>query len=314
MPTELSDEATSLYRRAAREPIERSGAPAFAELLDLGLIAKSPFGDKYTAISGVSAERAQVRDAANVLGALMARLKRVTGASEHISSMMETGPDGTGIECLVGTDLINTRVQQATQETQNESRSAQPGPRLQRHLKLVTGRDLDMAKRGVRMRATYRSTRRHDPAVIDYVRALSPRGLQVRTLRWAFPKVVILDDRHAFVVDADEWEQPNAARCWHVTHRPLVRFLAAVYDRDWDCADPWDSEPEAAPELVTSVRQRAILRELYAGRTQAQAAARVGVSSSVVTTEMHDLRAKLGLETNWQLGPWWESSPDRHKV
>ncbi|MFE5089422.1 hypothetical protein ACFRCI_03280 [Streptomyces sp. NPDC056638] len=309
----LSDAAAELYRRAAREPIDRADGPEFDELLDLELIAESPWLDKYAAVPGAFAERAEFRRVSNLLDAAAQRMKRVADASERIASLIDAGSDGAGVECLVGTDMINTRVDRATRETQYESRSAQPGPRLQRHLKLVGPRDLSMAKRGVKMRVTYRNVRRQDPAVVDYVRAIAPYGLQARTLRWAFPKLVILDDRHAFVVAEEEWEQPNAARCWHVTNRPLIRFLAAVYDRDWDCADPWDVTPDADEvELVTNEKQRAILRELYAGRTQAQAASRIGCSSSVVTSEIHALRKRLGFTTNWQLGPWWESSAERH--
>ncbi|MFB7081630.1 hypothetical protein [Streptomyces sp. NPDC056308] len=311
MPS-LSAEGAAMYRSAAREPIDRSDRPEFRELLDLGLIAESPWGGKFAAVPSDYAERAEFRRVADLLEAAAQRMKRVSSASESIASLMDGNSGGAGIECLVGTDAINTRVDQATRETQYESRSAQPGPRLRRHLTLVGPRDLDMAKRGVRMRVTYRNVRRQDPAVVEYVRAIAPHGLQARTLKWTFPKLVILDDKHAFVVAEEEWEQPNASRCWHVTNRPMVRFLAAVYDRDWDCADPWDVTPARVGELVTNERQRAILREMYAGRTQAQAASRVGCSTSAVTAEMRALRKRLGFATNWQLGPWWESSAERH--
>jgi DNA-binding NarL/FixJ family response regulator len=57
-------------------------------------------------------------------------------------------------------------------------------------------------------------------------------------------------------------------------------------------------------EWFTFARAR-ILRELADGRTEVQAAARLGISYQSVRSQVEDLKAKTGLTDVREMGRWW---------
>ncbi|MEV6739190.1 hypothetical protein AB0N14_20570 [Streptomyces sp. NPDC051104] len=61
---------------------------------------------------------------------------------------------------------------------------------------------------------------------------------------------------------------------------------------------------------MTTALQRAILRELCMGRTQAQAAKNLGIGPAWINEQLGQLRKKLGVQTLNEVIYWWAKSPD----
>jgi DNA-binding CsgD family transcriptional regulator len=99
----------------------------------------------------------------------------------------------------------------------------------------------------------------------------------------------------------------------------MVAYIAAEFEAKWDRADPWHGELRGrqAGSVVgsdgvrTTRRQREIMRDLAAGKSQRATAAGLGVSERTVSDEITTLRDLFDARSREQLVFKWAFSPDR---
>ncbi|MFG2596815.1 LuxR C-terminal-related transcriptional regulator [Streptomyces sp. NPDC048462] len=200
---------------------------------------------------------------------------------------------------LSGEAVISRALEAAVGGCREQVRTAHPGGgRPARVLQEVLTRDLDNLGRGVRQRTIYQHTVRSDRTTLAYIEQVTEAGAEVRTLAEVVDRVIVFDRDLAFVPFSDE---PHHAL--RVQHPSLVRFLARAFDEAWARAVP--VRPERAPlrtPVITSDLQRAILRAVVNGETDAAIARRIGMSRRSVAEHMRKVSEQLGSTGRAQLG------------
>ena len=200
-----------------------------------------------------------------------------------------------------GLPEINQAIQRELDEARQEILTAQPdGPRphpvLQEALDAV---DKQLAM-GVAMRTLYQHSTRFDEATKEYVRAVTGYGVQVRTLPEFFERLIIIDRRIAFVPG-----RADRTIAVVIKEPSVVRFLADVFEREWDRAAPYPFVPvraaEAAPEVVPAIRE-SIRKLLIEGRSDKEIARRLGLSLRSLQAHVARLKDDYGAKHRLQLG------------
>ncbi|MFJ1926344.1 LuxR C-terminal-related transcriptional regulator [Streptomyces sp. NPDC088131] len=200
---------------------------------------------------------------------------------------------------LSGEAVISKALEAAVGGCREQVRTAQPGGGRPAHvLQEALTRDLGNLRRGIRQRTVYQHTVRSDRTTLAYIEQVTAAGAEVRTLAEVVDRVMVFDRDLAFVPLSDE---PHQAL--RVQHPSLVRFLARAFDEAWARAVP--VRPERAPlrtPVVTSDLQRAILRAVVNGETDASIARRIGMSRRSVAEHMRKVSEQLGSTSRAQLG------------
>jgi hypothetical protein len=226
---------------------------------------------------------------------------------------------------LADPETVNRRLQDVIGDCRREMLCAQPGgPRKREVLESAVTRDSAALDRGVEIRTIYRDTVRDHLLTAEYARTMStrPEGRPAlyRTLPDGFERMVIVDRETAFISDhIVEGAPPHAA--WVVTDAAVVAVLAKVFDDQWRRAQPWCGElrPRAragvdtvsrADGVRTDSRQRAVLRYLCDGESQATTARLVGMSKRKMEEEIAALKGLFGAQTLAQLTCNFARSPD----
>ncbi|OXY83839.1 hypothetical protein BEH93_27385 [Streptomyces sp. 2R] len=94
----------------------------------------------------------------------------------------------------------------------------------------------------------------------------------------------------------------------------MVMWARDVFLMLWDAATRWQDAVEADGRLMTTERQRRILRELEAGSPQNEIGPRTGLAKRTIERELLLLREKFGGWTIYQVMVWWGGSPERNVV
>jgi DNA-binding CsgD family transcriptional regulator len=140
---------------------------------------------------------------------------------------------------------------------------------------------------------------------------MAAAGGEIRTFNGRFLRSIVFDRRVAFIPVFSDPE-PSAEEAVMVSDPLMVGALVAVFDLFWERADPWFGPIHGDDKgLSTSATQRAILRELCLGRTQAQAAKNLGLGAAWINEQLGQLRRKLGVRTLNEVIYWWATSPDQ---
>ncbi|MFF9192698.1 helix-turn-helix transcriptional regulator [Streptomyces rochei] len=246
----------------------------------------------------------------NEVTSILGRLASVPRITESLAVEYERGRwrDGVGSEYFEQPDQINARLDKIMAGATEELLTAQPRKRTKSLLTMALPRDSALLERGCTMRTLYPYSARvgiHEP---KWMKEMAKRGAAVRTLSIPFPRMIIIDRRHAFIEDlVVDGSPPHSG--WYVTDRAVVEWIAMIYDLYWDRADTW-SEPLDHAGNVTNAIQRSILREMVAGWDQKQIANRLQISEKTLSSHLADLRAKLDLKTTYQLMHWWATASD----
>ncbi|WP_167163053.1 helix-turn-helix transcriptional regulator [Streptomyces sp. MBT27] len=216
--------------------------------------------------------------------------------------------NGAGSEYIEDAVLVNDRIDKITANATEELLTAQPNKRSDQLLSIALPRDSALVERGCSMRTLYPHTARSGVSEPRWMEHMSRMGTQIRTLAIPFPRMIIIDRRHA-VIENLIVEGAPIHSAWYVTDRAVVEWMVMIYDLFWDRADSWVI-PASAEDHVTTATQRSILRELVAGRDQRQIATRLNISDKTLRNQLAVLRAKLGVDTTIQVIYWWATSPE----
>ncbi|MGW2933291.1 hypothetical protein ACWDA7_15800 [Streptomyces sp. NPDC001156] len=164
------------------------------------------------------------------------------------------------------------------------------------------------------MRTLYHSSVRRVPTVGDWAKAMAAHGGEIRTINGRFPRSIVFDRRVAFVPAQSGGGEPSPDECVMITDPYGVGRIVDVFDMFWERAQPWHGGTRGEDKgLLTTDTQRAILRELCLGRTQAQAAKNLGIGAAWINEQLGQLRKKLGAQTLNEVIYWWATSPDHEE-
>ncbi|MET8957365.1 hypothetical protein ACWEQN_42040 [Streptomyces sp. NPDC004129] len=271
--------------------------------------------DTYTAMHPRYPAMQMVRQLADHMNALTAFTERLP---EFVTDILEASAvsrkPNASIQHLVGRQLINEHITREHGGVRKEIISAQPGHRSREDLAFSYERDRNVLKQGLPMRTLYHSLVRRVATVGAWARNMSDAGAEIRTLNGRFPRSIVFDRRVAFVPAQRGGAEPSPDEAVMITDPYGVGRIVDVFDMFWERAQPWYGGTRGDDKgLLTTPTQRAILRELCLGRTQAQAAKNLGIGSAWINEQLGQLRKKLGVHTLNEVIYWWAMSPD-HEV
>ncbi|ARP73040.1 hypothetical protein LK07_28305 [Streptomyces pluripotens] len=192
-------------------------------------------------------------------------------------------------------------MQHALDNATTEILTAQPdGPRPSAVLTAALNAVRRQLASGISMRTLYQHSTRFDEPTKEYVRAVTGYGAQVRTLAEFFDRLIIVDRQTAFIpANAD---RTSAAV---VTEPAVVNFLADIFERAWDRAEPYPFLPvraaDAATEIGPAIRD-AVCKLLVEGRSDREIARRLGFSLRSLQSHVARLKEEYGAEHRLQLG------------
>jgi DNA-binding CsgD family transcriptional regulator len=320
---ELSDSATekgnaglseralrALTRIADDEPMD-AGDPGLQELVALQAVVPNTYNPgHWILLDPQQTAHNLLWKGINEVTGILGRLAAVPKITEALTVEHDRGKwrDGVGSEYFDHPDQINAQLDKIMASATEELLTAQPSKRSKNLLTMAMPRDMALLERGCTMRTLYPYSARvgiHEP---KWMQEMAKKGAAVRTLSIPFPRMIMVDRRHAFIEDlVVEGSPPHSG--WYVTDRPVVEWLCMIYNLYWDRADPW-SEPLDQTGDVTNAIQRAILREMVAGRDQKQIAGRLQISGKTLSNHLTDLKNRLGLKTTYQLVHWWATAKE----
>jgi DNA-binding CsgD family transcriptional regulator len=110
-------------------------------------------------------------------------------------------------------------------------------------------------------------------------------------------KLIVIDRRHAlFPADPNDLDRGYL----EIAQPPMVNALVTLFEREWDTASlPAQGSP---PRLLLTQRERALVRLLAAGHTNASAAAEMRLGVRTVTNIVRGLMEQHHVRSRFQLG------------
>lgn len=225
----------------------------------------------------------------------------LTDISRMKKSMSASISEEPRNEYLHGLDAINSAIDDALNDAQQEILTAQPdGPRPGQVLDSALESVRRHIEAGVSMRTLYQHTTRFDEATKNYVRTVTDYGVRVRTLAEFFDRLIIIDDSVAFI-SANESRTVGLA----IREPAIVRFLKDTFERSWDRAKSFPFVPlhaaKAADDVIPSLRE-SISRLLIGGYSDKRIARRLGISERSLQGHIAAMKQQLGANTRLQLG------------
>ncbi|MEW1626609.1 LuxR C-terminal-related transcriptional regulator [Streptomyces sp. NPDC089173] len=206
-----------------------------------------------------------------------------------------------GLLNLHGVATINAAIGSSLDGAVSEILTAQPDGA--RPKEVLTGALESVRLRiddGVGMRTIYQHSSRFDEATKSYVRAVTGYGAEVRTLPEFFDRLIIIDRSTAFIPANSERTIAVA-----ITEASVVRFLADVFERAWDRAEPFPFVPNYAAQAASEVIEpiRAAIRQLLAqGHSDKAIARRLGISERSLQAHIAHIKKCLGAKNRTHLG------------
>jgi hypothetical protein len=319
---DLSDSASVAYGKITRGEVLANGEKAAVEeLVSWGLVALDPDQPGTPiALDPQEAVRRRTNAQLHQLAQQASRILKGPEVADRLGADFDRAKWQTRHGCLylVERGEVNARIQDVFAGARSEILTAQPsGPRTKEHRDIALQRDRDALRRGVKLRTLYRDSVRSDVLTREWAHTMTSEGAAYRTLADPFEKMIIVDRRIAFIRDHIGGNDSPDHAAWQVVDRPMVAFVAAVFDEFWRRASPWVGEaavtglPGGAGTRTTRL-QRAILRDTAAGIQQDITHKRLGISLRRLQRELAELKEQWHAPTLAALTYQWATSPDRN--
>ncbi|MDW4908716.1 helix-turn-helix transcriptional regulator [Streptomyces sp. ADMS] len=203
------------------------------------------------------------------------------------------------ITVLEGLDRINTALDLATAQCQNEMVTVQPSHRHpEGRLIAALERDRPLIERGVRIRTLYQHTARYSPERLAWVDHFADGKAEYRTIDELVERLIICDETVAFIPISDDRQMALELR-----HPGLVRYLVKVFEFMWGRAVPLNAGApyETAPDGLTDI-QHSIAKLLIEGHVDEAIARRLGMNVRTCRAHIAKLATALGSGSRAQLG------------
>ncbi|MEV0438991.1 hypothetical protein AB0I84_07795 [Streptomyces spectabilis] len=304
----LTDGDRTLYRHIADGGFIEKRTPELDKLLALGLIIREPLQEgRYLTVPVEHVTERVFTAESEALQQSVARLAEVPELLADLRTMQSReAPRGeTAVQWLEGVDAVNEAIATEVDAANTEILAAQPGERPRTVLKKSMYRDADALRRGVVMRTLYHASARSNGAVRERVAVMAPLGGVYRTRNAMFMRCVVIDRRVAVIADHAK-ERPVSAGGYVIRSSAVAAFIANAFDLEWARAEPWYTEVPEQGSMTTPL-QRTLLRMLFNGQDQQQAASALGYSTKTVNKQLRALCLDLGFKTVYQLMAWWGS-------
>jgi DNA-binding CsgD family transcriptional regulator len=162
---------------------------------------------------------------------------------------------------------------------------------------IAHARRLDMRSlsRGLHMKTLYSHQIHRNAVGVRYIEELGRRANSEVRAATEIPMQLLIIDRRIAVVPIDPGQPHRGA--FLVRSAGLVTALVSLFERVWEGAA---HIPGAADEICPI--ERAILRCLLAGHTDASAARRLGISPRTVRRHVGSLMERTGARSRFDLG------------
>lgn len=293
------------------------------ELAAWGFVAvDTDHGNKPVALHPGEAGRRNLEALLSEATARVAQMRSLPAITEQLTVQYEMArwSASRGSEYLDDPAVVNARLEDVVGSARWEILSAQPGPRKPAVLKAGMHRDSAALDRGVALRTLYQASARRDALTAEHVRALSTRAgkrAEYRTLNEPFERAIVVDRRVAFISNHLVPDAPEHAG-WQIMDRSFVAYIAAEFDMKWRRAITWQGERgqvvdtvSGAVGVVTTPRQREIMREIVEDRDQKAIAQRLDLGLRTVNAEINALKDLFGSSSLAGLAYKWAQSTDR---
>ncbi|MGW0394998.1 hypothetical protein ACWDYJ_29810 [Streptomyces sp. NPDC003042] len=286
---------------AALDLTEDHAEDRAAALVRHRLVAHDPDSERarWRAVSPYTAAAELVGPEENVLRRRLESLERTRARLSALIPLYEEtyrrSADSGAVEVVEARERVMLLISDAAARCTREVLTVQPGGgRPPGHLERALPRDLDMLKRGVRLRTLYQHTARYSPGTQEYVQAVSAAGAEVRTLGELFGKMLVFDRATAFL---PVWDNPDAAV---VLREPsAVAFLCSVFTTAWGLAEPFSASYTAATAIQL---HDTIAGRLASGAKDEVIARRLGMSLRTCRRHIAELMDELGADSRFQAG------------
>jgi DNA-binding CsgD family transcriptional regulator len=156
--------------------------------------------------------------------------------------------------------------------------------------------DVAVLARGVQVRALGRPAADGDRSAQHTAQLVRLGGEYREAAR--VPHKLMIFDRQVALLAVDPLDLSRGA--WEVVDPAEVEALVHLFLRHW--AGGTDPRESAAPDVVLTTRERAVVTLLAEGHTDVGAAQHLGMSVRSVTYTLRGLMDRLGVENRFQLG------------
>ncbi|MGW2542608.1 hypothetical protein ACWC5I_17450 [Kitasatospora sp. NPDC001574] len=313
---EIDLEARDLYMRIAstgEQPTD-DDRDALWVLLDLGLVRQdAKLGYVLIDPTFVCAqwEASLYSNAASLID----QASHVRSALDDLRAAFHARRDSQAsgvLEFLRGSSVINARLDQILGACKEEFLVCQPTKRRPRDvLDLSRARDLALVRAGISVRHLYHSEARAGVALHDWVDQMTEHGAEVRTLDENFQRMMIVDRTTAVIPGDLILTASENATAYVVKDSGVASFLAEIFCRDWERAEPWYREDRAG--LLTD-REHLIMRNLALDRNYESIARSIGVTPRTIAGDVSLIKEKLGADSLFSLALAWKELLDRSSV
>ncbi|MFF9143605.1 LuxR C-terminal-related transcriptional regulator [Streptomyces sp. NPDC014861] len=281
---------------------ERDASEAVDRLLSLHLL--QPSDERPGQLLGRPPEVAEARALHPLRHALREMEDRLAGSVLELAGLKDVYEGATGAHAangdllLLSAEDVNAMLDEGAAACRTDLLTAQPGgARPVNILSEAVDRDMEMLERGVRMRTIYQHSARYSQATEGYVERIAEAGGEVRTLNTLFPRVIVFDQRVAFVPLVD------GSGALRVRQPDLVAFLVSTFETAWRAAQPFASAYETRRRrVIASDMQRSIARLLMEEDKDAAIARHLGISERSCRQHISKLMTQLGARNRTHLG------------
>lgn len=307
----LESESARLYETLVREGTfalddERIAdgtelLPAFALLVDIGLVQRDAAGERWVAEDPSSVQAhvvAPISQEGTRLLEESTQWAQAFGSLGQTWRRASTGGTGHGSITHLREEAIGPYLTGLVNDVEEEILTAQPQTgRNARTLATAALRDTAALDRGVRMRTLYQHSARRSAITHKYVAAVSARGAEVRTLDEFFNRLIVLDRRVAIIPGSDDMRVAVAIR-----EPAIVAYLVDVFERAWERGRPFGDKDGGTLRRIAAEQRSMTIRMLIEGHADPVSAKRLGVSPRTYAGYVAELKGEYDAETRFQLG------------
>lgn len=275
--------------------------PALDLLVELGLLSLDASGDRFSARDPAGSQARVVTPLGQRGAELITESSRWAQAFGALSQTWRRSPiaaHGPFTE-LHGIPAITKFLEEALDDSTFDVLTAQPqavrGSISQ--LMAAAKRELQALDRGVAVRTLYQHSARRNSATHKYVRAVSLKGAEVRTLDEFFNRVIVFDRAQAVIPSAAGNESAIIIR-----EPSVVAYLVDVFERAWERARPFGNQESDTMRDIATEQRAMTIRMLIRGYADPASSKRLGVSPRTYAGYVADLKEEYDAETRFQLG------------
>jgi DNA-binding CsgD family transcriptional regulator len=221
-------------------------------------------------------------------------------AAQLVAEYADLRPDAhTGVEQLLGLDLIRERLTALVGTVRGESMTFTPRRAVAAE-SLEYSRPLDqqVLERGVRTRDIYLDSVRNDAPTMAYIEWQTSLGAQVRTVASLPTRMLIFDRQVAFLPARTD---NTAAAALILTGQGTLTVLCALFESIWSTAQPVGQAPTRDARGL-SPQESAVLCLLAEGHTDETIAKRLAVSTRTIRRITTNLMNQLQARSRFQAG------------